>query len=855
MIPQSFIQDLLARADIVEVVGRTVKLKKAGSNWQGLCPFHSEKSPSFTVSPSKQFYHCFGCGAHGTAVGFLMEAGGLSYVEAIRDLAGSMGLSVPEEPRRGAGNWSSGNNWSSSRSTGSGSSSSGSPGRGALEHGARQDAGSGGPPDDGPWASEPGDGAALTRASADRDARWAAEAEDAADLAAEAAEASIRASLADSGAGLAASLLEPDAVPPEPPPDLSPRALAESEFEFEHESKPQAWSGAAGAPIEVSPSPRRASGAGQSPRPVPAMSRPTVGRAEPARPPRLDREAEQRLLALLQRASDHYRRQLRASPRAIEYLKKRGLSGQAAADFGLGFAPDGWRGLEALAQPQPVPGKPALPGFDYADAGFVDTGLVISSDGGKRYDRFRDRIMFPIRDVRGRVIGFGGRVLDKGEPKYLNSPETPVFIKGRELYGLFEARQAMRQKNEVLVVEGYMDVVMLHQHGLSQAVAALGTATTEEHVIKLSRMVDRIVFAFDGDAAGRRAAARALQTVLPRVSDTRRFDFLFLPAEHDPDSYIRDEGLAAFERLLADATPLSAFVLREVGSNLRSAEDRAAALARFKAMVLTMPDCALRVQLIHAVAERVGFGLPDLLAYLGLQPPRPVDSGNWRERRPWQGEGRGGWQDRGGRGGASASAGSGFGGGGRGGGFGRDSGRSRFGGEGGGGQGRGGAMRPGEQGAGRGAGAAPVPLTARICGLLAMHPDLVHIVVPEGQFPEALEPWRERVAGLPEAVDSGSIVAALRETMPREADALLRTGNDRLGVMAELSLEQAQAEYLGALRRLEIEQWAAEKEELVRRGLETEADRARYERLLHRLAEAGKAPDDRGSGESGVLDI
>ncbi|MBW6495028.1 MAG: DNA primase, partial [Burkholderiaceae bacterium] len=301
MIPHDFIQELLARLDIVEVVGRNVALRKAGANYQGLCPFHAEKTPSFTVSPTKQFYHCFGCGAHGSAIGFVMDQSGLSYVEAIGELAESVGLTVPQEaPREG-----------------------------------------------------------QSRAAPD-------------------------------------------------------------------------------------------------------------------------------LLETLAAAEKFYRSRLRDSERAIEYLKGRGLTGETAARYGIGYAPEQWRGLQA-----------AVPDYDCSE--LVTSGLVIEgepeTDGGrrKRYDRFRDRVMFPIRSPRGKTIGFGGRVLGAGEPKYLNSPETPVFSKGRELYGLFEARDELRHSNVAIVVEGYMDVVMLAQHGVGNAVATLGTATTPEHVRKLLRVVDRVV--------------------------------------------------------------------------------------------------------------------------------------------------------------------------------------------------------------------------------------------------------------------------------------------------------------------------------------------------------------------------
>ncbi|HZX26727.1 MAG TPA: DNA primase, partial [Telluria sp.] len=370
MIPQSFITDLLNRVDIVDVVGRYVQLKKGGVNLSGLCPFHNEKSPSFTVSPTKQFYHCFGCGAHGTAIGFLIEYSGMGFVDAVKDLAQGVGMVVPD---------------------------------------------------------------------------------------------------AD------------DKIPP------------------------------------------------------------------------LQRAAQQAqsmaMTEALQRACDYYRQQLRTAKDAIAYLKGRGLSGEVAARFGMGYAPGGWDNLRA-----------AFP--DYDAQVLVETGLIIDKvdeEGNKhkRYDRFRDRVMFPIRNTKGQVIGFGGRVMDGGEPKYLNSPETPLFQKGNELYGLFEARQAIREAGYVLVCEGYMDVVALAQLGFPQAVATLGTACTQTHVQKLLRQTDMVIFSFDGDKAGRRAARRALDACLAHVTDNKTIKFLFLPEEHDPDSYIRERGADAFAREIDEAMPLS----------------------------------------------------------------------------------------------------------------------------------------------------------------------------------------------------------------------------------------------------------------------------------------------------------
>jgi DNA primase len=430
VIPQSFIQELLARVDVVEVVGKSVTLKKAGANYQGLCPFHAEKSPSFSVSPTKQFYHCFGCGAHGSALGFIMEHQGLSYVDAIKDLASAAGLTVPEEKN--------------------------------------------------PLTPE-------QRAS----------------------------------------------------PDL-----------FE-------------------------------------------------------------LMAL---AEKYYRNRLKDSDRAIAYLKQRGLSGQIAARFGLGYAPDTWRGLES-----------AVP--DYRNPDLVKVGMVIDSPAEgekaeKRYDRFRDRVMFPIRNPRGQTIGFGGRILDKGEPKYLNSPETPLFSKGRELYGLFEGREALRKENTAIVVEGYMDVVMLAQHGVGNAVATLGTATTPDHVRKLSRLVDRIVFSFDGDGAGRKAAWRALEACLPQLSDTKRIDFLFLPTEHDPDTFVKEHGETAFREMLDQATSFSGFLLATLAerSDVETAEGRAQFLAQAKPLVLAMPEIALKLQIQRQIAIKTAVSDAEMQQFLAVKP-------------------------------------------------------------------------------------------------------------------------------------------------------------------------------------------------------------------------------------------
>ena len=426
-IPQSFIQELINRTDVVEVVGRYVQLKKGGANYMGLCPFHGEKSPSFSVSPTKQFFHCFGCGKNGNAIGFLMEHGGMSFIEAVKDLAQSYGLQVPED----------------------------------------------------------------------------------------------------------------DADPAD-------RQRAQQQ-----------------------------------------------------------RQRQATLNEVLEKAGESYRKHLKSSSQAVNYLKGRGLSGEVAKLFGLGYAPEGWRNLASVFT-------------DYQDALLVESGLVItheeSGEEDKRYDRFRDRIMFPIRNVKGECIGFGGRVLGEGTPKYLNSPETPVFSKGRELYGLFEARTALREAGYVLVTEGYMDVVALAQLGFPNAVATLGTACTTDHVQKLFRFTDSVVFSFDGDAAGRRAARKALDGALPFATDVRNVKFLFLPAEHDPDSFVRAHGTDAFSRMVSDATPLSRFVMEVArdGCDIDTAEGRALLAAQAKPLWLAMPDGVLKTQLLNELADTVGIGHHEL---------------------------------------------------------------------------------------------------------------------------------------------------------------------------------------------------------------------------------------------------
>ncbi|UCE76376.1 MAG: DNA primase [Gammaproteobacteria bacterium] len=436
-IPQSFIDEILNRVDIVEVIDARVPLKKAGREYQACCPFHNEKTPSFTVSPGKQFYHCFGCGAHGSAIGFLMDYEHLEFPEAIEELARSLGLEVPRE----------------------------------------------------------------------------------------------------------------------------------------------------------------------------------AGAAKPAQ--RGERRDDH--FSLLERADRFYRTQLREhaqAARAVDYLKNRGLSGEIAARFGLGYAPPGW---DALLN--------HLGSDTHAQTLALELGLLVRRDDGRVYDRFRDRIMFPIRDRRGRTIGFGGRVLGDEKPKYMNSPESPVFHKGQELYGLFEARKANQKLERLLVVEGYMDVVALAQFGLSNAVATLGTATTPEHLERLYRVVHEVVFCFDGDAAGRRAAWRALENVLPIMRDGREARFLFLPEGEDPDSLIRRIGCEAFQKQTADSIPLSQFFFESLAQQVdtRSVDGRAHLVELARPLLQKLPDSVFRDLMLERLADLSGLG-PEKLAQrlFGKREPTPT---------------------------------------------------------------------------------------------------------------------------------------------------------------------------------------------------------------------------------------
>jgi DNA primase len=412
-IPQHFIDELIARADIVELIGSRVPLKKAGKEFKACCPFHGEKTPSFHVVPDKQFYHCFGCGVHGTAITFLMDHDHLSFVEAVEDLAARVGLEVPREEQPGA----------------------------------RQ-----------------------------------------------------------------------------PPPSES-------------------------------------------------------------------------LFTLLDKTAELYRRELKDSERGKEYFKKRGLTGDTAARFALGYAPDAW--------------DTVLQQFGASEADrlkLLQVGLVIERErkagvNPGYYDRFRDRVMFPIRDARGRTIGFGGRVLDKGEPKYMNSPETELFHKGQELYGLYEARQASRTLTRLLIVEGYMDVVRLHQAGITYAVATLGTATTPEHLKRVFKICQEVIFCFDGDRAGRAAAWRALENSLSQVLEGRQIRFLFLPDGHDPDSLVGAEGREAFEARVGNAEALLDYLIRHLKeqNDMASRDGRGRFQEMAKSYLARIPEGAYQEQLLTAI--------------------------------------------------------------------------------------------------------------------------------------------------------------------------------------------------------------------------------------------------------------
>ena len=433
MIPSDFIDELLAKVDIVDIIDEQVPLKKGGANYMACCPFHKEKTPSFSVSPTKQFYHCFSCGAHGSAIGFVMEHQGLSFPEAVQFLADRVGMVVPKV-------------------------------RGQNDN---------------------------------------------------------------------------------------PEIRAER------------------------------------------------------------KKKQQTLEETTAAAADFYAQQLKFNPTAKAYLDKRGLSAEVIAHYGLGYAPDGWQPLAQVFQP-------------YPNTALVDTGMVIDNEG-RHYDRFRHRIMFPIRNPRGQVIGFGGRVLDDSKPKYLNSPDTPLFDKGKNLYGLYEGRAAVKEAGRILVVEGYMDVVALAQFGVGYGVAALGTATTAEHVKILMRQADSIYFCFDGDSAGRKAAWRALENSLPQLKDDKSLHFLFLPEEHDPDSYIRAYGKTQFEdALLNQSKPLSEYFWEHLsdGINLNTQEGKAELVKTSSPLLAQITAPALAYLLKQRLSELVGIDPDNLARLLGQEAPK-----------------------------------------------------------------------------------------------------------------------------------------------------------------------------------------------------------------------------------------
>lgn len=438
-IPQQFIDELLARADIVDIIDSRVPLKKRGREYVACCPFHSEKTPSFYVSPQKQFYHCFGCGAHGTAIGFLMEFEHLDFPEAVESIARSLGLEVPHE-------------------------------------------------------------------------------------------------------------------------------------------------------------------GGERPR-----------------------VAHDDLYGLMEGAQRYFRESLKRAPAAIDYLKGRGLSGEIAAEFGLGYAPERWDGLlEAL-------------GGNVHGRALAQAGLVVEKGTAQYYDRFRGRVMFPIRDRRGRIIAFGGRVIGPGEPKYLNSPETPIFHKGRELYGLYEARKSNTRLERLYVVEGYMDVIALAQAGVRNAVATLGTATTRDHLERLFRVVPQVVFCFDGDRAGRQAAWRALETAMPVMRDGREAYFLFLPEGEDPDTLVRSQGAQGFEALLAQAEGITDFLLRGLKERhpIASREGRASLAEEAKGLLKELSPGILREQVLSALARVLGLDLERLERHLESPPATALPT---RESEPVGGQ-------------------------------------------------------------------------------------------------------------------------------------------------------------------------------------------------------------------------
>lgn len=426
MIPESFIQEILNRIDVVDVVDQRVKLKKAGANYVACCPFHQEKSPSFTVSPSKQFYHCFGCGAHGSAISFLMEYDGLTFIESVQSIANQLGLAVPND---------------------------------------------------------------------------------------------------------------------------QPNTKKDTADDFKLEE-------------------------------------------------------------ILKKANQHFKKNLRSSDLAINYLKKRGLTGAVAREFQIGYASDDWQGLKKEFE-------------NYEEPKLQTAGLVQKNDSGKIYDRFRNRIIFPIINAKGNIIGFGGRVINsEDQPKYYNSPETPLFKKSYEVYGLPQAKKGIRDDKNILIVEGYMDVISLYQHGTQNAVATLGTATTIYHLKKLIRYSKKITFCFDGDNAGKEAAWKALNTAVDILEDDYEFYFLFLPEGEDPDTFIKTHSIQDFKKYIDHATPLTEFIVKRLTekNDLSSQENKIKFINNFEPIYKKINSNKYKIFLIKRVADLIHFSQREIEKMMSIEP-------------------------------------------------------------------------------------------------------------------------------------------------------------------------------------------------------------------------------------------
>ena len=637
MIPQSFVQELLARVDIADVIGRHVQLRKRGANLIGLCPFHGEKTPSFTVSPTKQFYHCFGCGVSGNAISFYIQFLGVSFPEAVRTLAQEVGVQVPQSPKS----------------------------------------------------------AAERR-----------------------------------------------------------RDQEQQKLRTLHEH-------------------------------------------------------------LVHQAQLFYQEQLRHHLPAIKYLQQRGLQPETIEHFGLGWAPNDWQGLARV--------------FDnYQAPELLETGLVAQGKEGRRYDRFRGRVIFPIRNIRGHTIGFGGRLIAAGEPKYLNSPETALFSKSHELYGIYEARQAIHRAGYALVVEGYMDVVALAQLGLDNAVATLGTATTAHHLQRLTRLTNKIVFCFDADRAGQQAAWRALEQALPHVRDDLALHFMFLPEGYDPDSYGREFGLSAFKEQVAQAPVFSQFFLQEWAQrhDLSLVEGRSACVHEALPYLAQLPDNNFSRQLLQAFAQQARLTFDELLQQLSQwhsrnQPQTTVATGSFEgtasaARAPRRTERKRagdtpqtalpGSPERGGRAAATGPA------------------------------------RP------TGLGRQVTPLAQRLLQLLLMHPELSDKITAE---------QLEIVVQSPHLIYVQELIALINDTGCAHSGAVLEVVDPRSELAAQLKgmaqqlpeqeLPDPLSEWQDALRRIEIDHIKTEQLTLIEGGLTGADVRQRYQLLTRRLAELTAAPGAPGN--------